>query len=115
MAQAAVPADVVPRHLSIKHTVQIWPVCSHQQFLADATEDPPAVFRLVAYVRVGRRPGRIEPRAVKQRPKPFPRLQTTRRKARQNLRLYGHPRKLPAWTSTIQVSILYCTKAKSDV
>ena len=96
MAQAAVHADVLPRQLSFKHTVQVWLAWSHKQFLADAAEDLPALFRLIAYVRVGRRPGRIEPRAVKQRPKPFPRLQTTRHRARRSIRLYGHPRKLVA-------------------
>ena len=96
MAQAAVQAGVLPRQLSFKHTVQVWLAWSHKQFLSDATEDLPALFRLIAYVRVGNRPGRIEPRAVKQRPKPFPRSQTTRRRARRNIRLYGHPRKLAA-------------------
>ena len=96
MAQAAVQADVLPRQLSFKHTVQVWLVWNHKQFLSTAPEDPPALFRLIAYVRVAKRPGRIEPRAVKQRPKPFPRLQTTRRRARRNIRLYGHPRKLAA-------------------
>ena len=96
MAQAAVQAGVLPRQLSFKHTVQVWLAWSHKQFLSDATEDLSALFRLIAYVRVGNRPGRIEPRAVKQRPKPFPRLQTTRRRARRNIRLYGHPRKLAA-------------------
>ncbi len=96
MAQAAVQADVLPRQLSFKHTVQVWLAWSHKHFLSAAAEDLPALFRLIAYVRVGRRPGRIEPRAVKQRPKPFPRLQTTRRRARRSIRLYGHPRKLVA-------------------
>ena len=96
MAQAAVEADVWPRQLSFKHTVQVWLAWSHKQFLSDATEDLRTLFRLIAYVRVGRRPSRIEPRAVKQRPKPFPRLQTTRHRARRNIRLYGHPRKLVA-------------------
>ena len=96
MAQAAAQADVLPRPLSFKHTGQVWLAWSHKQFLSDAAEGLPALFRLIAYVRVGRRPGRIEPRAVKQRPKPFPRLQTTRRRARRNIRLYGHPQKLMA-------------------
>ena len=96
MAQAAAQADVLPRQLSFKHTMQVWLAWSHKQFLSDTPEDLPALFRLIAYVRVGKRPGRVEPRAVKQRPKPFPRLQTTRRRARRNITLYGHPRKLAA-------------------
>jgi hypothetical protein len=96
MAEAAVQAGVSPRRLSFKHTVQVWIAWSRQQFLSDAPEDVAALFRLIAQLRVGNRPGRIEPRAVKQRPKPFPRLQTARRRARRNIRLYGHPKKLVA-------------------
>src|SRR5258707_88909 len=44
----------------------------------------------------GNRPGRIEPRLIKQRPKPFPRLQTTRRRARANVKKYGRPKRLTA-------------------
>ena len=96
VAQAAVEAHVLPRQLSFKHTVQVWLAWSHKQFLSNAAEDLPALFQLIAYVRMGRRPGRIERRAVKQRPKSFPRLQTTRHRARRSIRLYGHSRKLAA-------------------
>lgn len=96
MAEAAVQAGVLPRQLSFKHTLQVWVAWSHKQFLSDAPEDTAALFRLIAQVRVGKRPGRIEPRAVKRRPKPFPRLHTTRRRARRNIRLHGYPRKLRA-------------------
>jgi len=44
--------------------------------------------------RVGSRPGRIEPRAVKRRPKAFPLLTKPREMARENVRTYGHPKKL---------------------
>lgn len=57
MAQAAAQADVLPRQLSFKHTVQVWLVWNHKQFLSTAPEDPPALFRLIAYVRVGARRG----------------------------------------------------------
>jgi hypothetical protein len=96
MAEAAVQAGVLPRQLSFKHTVQVWIAWSQRQFLSDASEDTAALFKLIGQVRVGNRPGRIEPRAVKQRPKPFPRLHTTRRRARRNIRLYGYPKKLRA-------------------
>jgi Transposase DDE domain len=96
MAEAAARAQVQPRQLSFKHTVQVWLAWSQKQFLSDAPEDIAALFRLIAYIRVGKRPGRIEPRAVKRRPKPFPRLQTTRHRARRNIKLYGHPKKLSA-------------------
>lgn len=96
MAEAAVQAGVLPRQLSFKHTVQVWVAWSQRQFLSDAPEDTVALFRLIARVRVGNRPGRIEPRLIKTRPKPFARLQTTRRRARANIRKYGHPKKLTA-------------------
>lgn len=96
MAEAAVQASVLPRQLSFKHTVQVWVAWSQRQFLSDAPEDTAALFRLIARVRVGNRPGRIEPRLIKTRPKPFARLQTTRRRARANIRKYGRPKKLTA-------------------
>lgn len=96
MAEAAVQAGALPRQLSFKHTVQVWVAWSQRQFLSDAPEDTPALFRLIAQVRVGNRPGRLEPRLIKTRPKPFPRLQTTRRRARANIRKYGRPKKLTA-------------------
>lgn len=96
MAQAAVYAGVLPRQLSFKHTLQVWIAWSHRQFLTDAAEDTAALFRLIAQVQVGNRPGRVEPRLIKQRPKPFARLQTTRRRARANIRKYGRPKRLRA-------------------
>jgi hypothetical protein len=96
MAEAAVQAGVLPRQLSFKHTVQVWVAWSQRQFLSVAPEDTAALFRLIAQIRVGNRPGRIEPRLIKTRPKPFPRLQTTRRRARSNIRKYGRPKKLTA-------------------
>lgn len=96
MAQAASQAGILPRQLSFKHTLQIWVAWSQRQFLSSAAEDIDALFRLIAQIRVGNRPGRIEPRLIKQRPKPFGRLQTTRRKARTNIKLYGHPKRRAA-------------------
>jgi hypothetical protein len=54
------------------------------------------LFRWIAHIRVGNRPGRMEPRLIKTRPKPFGRLQTTRRRARANIRKYGRPKNLTA-------------------
>jgi hypothetical protein len=89
MAQAAVDAQALPRQLSFKHTLQVWVAWSQRQFLIDGKEDSTALFVLIAQVRVGNRPGRIEPRAIKRRPKAFPRLQIPRRKARARIRRYG--------------------------
>jgi hypothetical protein len=52
------------------------------------------LFVLIAERRVGNRPGRIEPRAVKRRPKPYPMLTKPREIARADVRKYGHPKKL---------------------
>lgn len=96
MAQTATDAGVLPRQLSFKHTVQVWVAWSGRQRLSDAPEDTASLFSLIAQIRVGKRPGRVEPRLVKRRPKPFPRLQTSRRKARANARKYGRPKKRAA-------------------
>ena len=89
-------ADVLPRQLSFKHTLQIWIAWSQRQFLSGAKEDTAALFILIAQIRVGNRPGRLEPRAVKRRPKPYPRLHCHRWKAREDIRKYGHAEKLRA-------------------
>jgi hypothetical protein len=89
MAQAALLADQIPRQLSFKHTVQIW--ISWQQH-GGGTHDAVAVNALpilIAEPRVGLRPGRLEPRAVKRRPKPFPRLTKPRQVAREEIRQHG--------------------------
>jgi hypothetical protein len=96
MAEAAVHAGVLPRQLSFKHTLQVWIAWSHRQSFAAQPQDMTALFTLLAQVRVGKRPGRVEPRAVKARPKPFPRLQVPRRRARSNIRLHGRPQRLRA-------------------
>lgn len=48
----------------------------------------------MAQQQVGNRPDRIEPRAVKRRPKPFPLLTQARTLAREKVKQYGHPKKL---------------------
>jgi hypothetical protein len=70
MAQAALAANVHPRTVSFKHTVQLWTewTCRHIDLGADTT----TLFRLIAQPIVGNRPGRIEPRARKRRPKSYP-------------------------------------------
>ena len=52
-----------------------------------------ALLVLIAEPRVGLRPGRIEPRARKRRPKPFPLLTRPRQEARDEVRRNGHPKK----------------------
>ena len=92
-AQAALLADQIPRQLSFKHTVQVWIVWQQR---AGATHDGTYIRRLlilIAQPRVGRRPGRIEPRVLKRRPKKYPLLTQPRPTAREEVRLNGHPKK----------------------
>ena len=88
MAQAASNADVDPRNLSFKHTVQLW-----TQWVAcglSAMHDSGWLFALIAQCQVGHRLGRIEPRMRKRRPKPYPWLKTPRAHARRQVQRYGH-------------------------
>ena len=93
MAQAALLADQIPRQLSFKHTLQIWVAW---QLRGGSTHDAVsinALLVLIAEPRVGRRPGRVEPRALKRRAKPFPLLTEPRQAAREGIRKNGHPEK----------------------
>jgi hypothetical protein len=56
----------------------------------------PAQITVREMIRVGNRPGRLEPRSVKRRPKPYPRLHCHRWKAREDIKKYGHAEKLRA-------------------
>jgi len=59
-------ADVLPRLLSFKHSLQLWQAWSHSD--PDFDEESLGIlFDLIAQRRVGNRPGRIEPRAIKRR------------------------------------------------
>ena len=90
MAQAAHKAATHPRTLSFKHTVQLWSewiahrLCDHRDTSLEL------LFTLIGQLRVGNRPGRIEPRARKRRPKPYPWLKVPRRRARRQVRLHGY-------------------------
>ena len=88
MAQAACDAGVHPRQLSFKHTVQMWTEWTSTT-LADPTRRS-EFFRLIAQLTVGNRPGRIEPRARKRRPKSYPWLKVPRAEARRQIRTHGH-------------------------
>ena len=88
MAQAACNANVDPRSLSFKHTVQMW-----TEWLARglcSANDRQRLFTLIAQCKVGCRPGRIEPRMRKRRPKPYPWLKVPRAQARQHVETHGH-------------------------
>ena len=87
MAEAAVAAGVPPRQLSFKGTLQtlnafaaVWNLatCPRPQLYQ-------ALLKAVATHRVGDRPNRIEPRAVKRKPKPMTFLTEPRQIARTRL------------------------------
>lgn len=94
MAQAALLAGIVPRQLSFKHTLQLW--VAWRQSWNGSYDDSKlgGMFILIAQQQVGRRSGRIEPRAIKRRPKPFPLLTKPRPIAQEDVRKNGHPKKL---------------------
>jgi len=89
MAQAALDAGVHPREISFKHTVQIWTGWTSQALGTEPTRCNPELFRLIAQRKVGNRPGRVEPRARKRRPKTYPWLQIPRSLARRQIRVRG--------------------------
>jgi hypothetical protein len=89
MAQAAIESGLQPRNLSFKHTVQIWTQWTSLDFAGQQTRRD-ILFKLIAQVTVGQRPGRLEPRARKRRPKPYPWLKVPRSLARQQIREHGY-------------------------
>jgi len=82
----------MPRQLSFKHALQIWLIWSKQFLPYDDHID--TLLILIAQIRVGNRPGRLEPRAVKRRPKPYSLLMMARDDARVKVKKDGHPNKL---------------------
>ena len=94
MAQSALLADLLPRQLSFKHTLQLWTAWAQQGIGTNDGAKLAALFVLIAQRQVGDRPGRCEPRAVKRRPKPFPLLTKPRSMARDEILKNGHPKKL---------------------
>ena len=87
MNEAAVLCGCEPRSISFRHTVQLW-----STWLLHGCElDEQGWIHLleaIAARRVGKRPGRREPRAVKRRPKTRPLLDMPRSAARSCCHLY---------------------------
>jgi hypothetical protein len=94
MAQAALLADRLPRELSFKHTLQLGVAWTGRGGDHHSDQTLVCLLTLIAQQRVGNRPGRIEPRAVKRRPKQYPLLTQPRPIAREIVRKNGHPKKL---------------------
>lgn len=93
MTQSALLADIEPRSISFKHCLQVWlHYMWHLQGINDENID--LLLQIMYQQRVGNRPGRIEPRAVKRRPKAYPLLMKPRHEARTDVKKYGHPKKL---------------------
>jgi hypothetical protein len=88
MAEAAWAESVPPRSLGFegaRHTVRFF----EESHLYDPTwieADLPRLLELIGQTRVADRPGRYEPRAVKRRRKPYPRLSMLRRAAKRLIR-----------------------------
>ena len=93
MAEAALFTEQLPRQLSFKHTVQLW--VAWRRCGPDYRDgDFEKLLLLIAQQKVGRRPDRIEPRAVKRRSKPFPLLMKPRNEAREYIEKHGYPKKI---------------------
>ena len=90
MTQAALDAGIHPRELSFKHTVQMWMEWISQRLSNNPALHNRTLLRLIAQLNVGNRPGRIEPRARKRRPKPYPWLKVPRAQARRHIAIHGH-------------------------
>lgn len=85
MVQAAIQAGVSPRQLSFKHAVAEWLAWSQQKDKEVTEEAIADLLWGVGSRKVGKRPGRTEPRARKGRPKAFPLLTVPRAVARQKI------------------------------
>ena len=81
MSEAAALCDREPRSISFRHTVQLWSAWSQCGQQLDA-QGWVYLLEAVAGRRVGNRPGRREPRAIKRRPKPRKLLDMPRSHAR---------------------------------
>lgn len=94
MAQAAALTRIAPRQISFKHSVQIWIAWTAHGGGLENEATSHGLLLLIAEQRVGERPGRIEPRAIKRRPNNYPLLTQPRAQARAHVQKYGHPKKL---------------------
>lgn len=92
MAESALQANFHPCRISFKHALQIWITWNSTQFRDDTPENTHALFALIASITVGNRTGRVEPRALKRRPKAYPMLMKPREIARKQIKKYGHPK-----------------------
>ena len=88
MATAALQHGLVPRTLSFTGALQAVNAFGTALLFAEATAKEAlltALYDTICAYRVGQRPDRVEPRAVKRRPKPHPLLTIPRDQARKNV------------------------------
>ena len=91
IAEAANQGGCLPREISFKHSLQLWLIWSKQTY---QQSDIHILILLIMQQRVGNRPGRVEPRAVKRRPKPFSLLMKPRSEVKAGVMAYAHNNKL---------------------
>ena len=94
MAQSALLADLLPRQLGFKHTLQLWIAWRQSGIGSNDDEKLTHLFILIAQRKVGNRPGRIEPRALKKRANTYALLTESRALAKEKIKKYGHSKKL---------------------
>lgn len=88
MAEAASVGGLRPRQLSFAGALQLWEQFRWLLQLGSGAQRPQYVLAFllaVATHQVGDRPGRVEPRCVKRRPKEYPRLMKPRAEAKAEL------------------------------
>jgi hypothetical protein len=94
MAQAALSQERLPRQLSFAAAVAVIAGDWNQASLAGRdllAKLAKAQWRLIVWYKVGDRPDRVEPRAIKRRPKPHKLLTKPRAEARAELLSSGTP------------------------
>lgn len=92
MLQSALICDILPREISFKHCIHLWLAWCQQGALINI-ENSTEIFVLMAQRKVGNRPGRAEPRAIKRRPKAYPLMMKPRTQMKADIRESGHPKK----------------------
>ena len=82
-------------HLSptLRFGLAVWSFTRQRRQTYD-DEQVSVLMLMIAERRVGKRPRRLEPRAVKRRPKAMPLLTKPRQVARAQVERYGHPKRL---------------------
>lgn len=95
MLKAALLTDILPRQVSFKHTLQLWLAWSQLHTSPpDDNQTDIQLFYMIGQKQVGNRPGRVEPRALKRRPKPYALLVRPREEMRAEIKQNGHPKKV---------------------